>query len=82
MGLVAGHVALPYAGAGYPATPGRRLAFWGALLGVAAFRGWRDAAARRETGRRAARRAALTALAAAAAALGAYWLVHGTPKGL
>lgn len=79
VGLAAGHVLVPYAGA---APVGRRVAFWAIVLGVGALRGWRDGVIREARGRPLARRVALTALASAALALVGYWAIHGAPKRL
>lgn len=75
-GLAAGHLLLPYAP---PASLGRRVAFWGVMLAVGAFRGWRDAAVREVRGPAARWRIALTALAGALAALAGFWVMHGSP---
>jgi len=77
VGLAAGHLIAPYA-AGAPLA--RRVAFWGVMLAVGAWRGWREGAALEEPPARWRRRSALYAALSAALALAAYWLVHGPPK--
>jgi hypothetical protein len=77
-GLVAGHVIMPYA-AGAPIA--RQVAFWTLMLGIGALRGWREGVVREEPTARWRWRSVIYAFAAVGLALGAYWLVHGSPFG-
>jgi hypothetical protein len=71
-GLAAGHLVLPHG-----AALSRRAAFWGLMIALGAFRGWRESAVARESQRRATTRIVGYGAAAALLAYLANLVVHG-----